>query len=237
MPNFSTIALIACFAYAIESIFGFGGTIIFLGISGFFFDFNSLLKLAMIVGLSSGLAVLIQSYKYVSLKHLIKILIYTIPGALIGTYFISYFASDILIKIFALILIIYGCFNLFFPDIRFPQFLKNFFVILGGFIQGIYTIGGPFVLMGYKDYFSSKQELRSTMAGYFFIINSLRAIFFMFLGGSYLEIVKIYYPIALLVMLSVWLGYFIHKQIPEILFKRLIIIAITLIGVLILFTK
>ncbi len=237
MPNFSTIALIACFAYAIESIFGFGGTIIFLGISGFFFDFNSLLKLAMIVGLSSGLAVLIQSYKYVSLKHLIKILIYTIPGALIGTYFISYFASDILIKIFAIILIIYGCFNLFFPDIRFPQFLKNFFVILGGFIQGIYTIGGPFVLMGYKDYFISKQELRSTMAGYFFIINSLRAIFFMFLGGSYLEIVKIYYPIALLVMLSVWLGYFIHKQIPEILFKKLIIIAITLIGVLILFTK
>ena len=237
MPNFSTIALIACFAYAIESIFGFGGTIIFLGISGFFFDFNSLLKLAMIVGLSSGLAVLIQSYKYVSLKHLIKILIYTIPGALIGTYLISYFVSDILIKIFAIILIIYGCFNLFFPDIRFPQFLKNFFVILGGFIQGIYTIGGPFVLMGYKDYFSSKQELRSTMAGYFFIINTLRAIFFMFLGGSYLEIVKIYYPIALLVMLSVWLGYFIHKQIPEILFKKLIIIAITLIGVLILFTK
>ncbi len=237
MPNFSTIALIACFAYAIESIFGFGGTIIFLGISGFFFDFNSLLKLAMIVGLSSGLAVLIQSYKYVSLKHLIKILIYTIPGALIGTYFISYFASDVLIKIFALILIVYGCFNLFFPDIKFPQFLKNFFVILGGFIQGIYTIGGPFVLMGYKDYFSSKQELRSTMAGYFFIINSLRAIFFVFLGGSYLKIVKMYYPIALLVMLSVWLGYFIHKQIPEILFKRLIIIAITLIGVLILFTK
>ena len=237
MPNFSTIALIACFAYAIESIFGFGGTIIFLGLSGFFFDFNSLLKLAMIVGLSSGLAVLIQSYKYASLKHLIKILIYTIPGALIGTYFISYFASDILIKIFALILIVYGCFNLFFPDIKFPQYLKNFFVILGGFIQGIYTIGGPFVLMGYKDNFSSKQELRSTMAGYFFIINSLRAIFFVFLGGSYLEIVKIYYPIALLVMLSVWLGYFIHKQIPEILFKKLIIIAITLIGVLILFTK
>ena len=237
MPKFSTIALIACFAYAIESIFGFGGTIIFLGISGFFFDFNSLLKLAMIVGLSSGLAVLIQSYKYVSLKHLIKILIYTIPGALIGTYFISYFASDVLIKIFALILIVYGCFNLFFPDMKFPQFLKNFFVILGGFIQGIYTIGGPFVLMGYKDYFSSKQELRSTMAGYFFIINSLRAIFFVFLGGSYFEIVKMYYPIALLVMLSVWLGYFIHKQIPEILFKRLIIIAITLIGVLILFTK
>ena len=55
MPNFSIIAIIACFAYAIESIFGFGGTIIFLGLSGFFFDFNSLLKLAMIVGQQSSL--------------------------------------------------------------------------------------------------------------------------------------------------------------------------------------
>ena len=237
MPNFSIIAIIACFAYAIESIFGFGGTIIFLGLSGFFFDFNSLLKLAMIVGLSSGLAVLIQSYRYVSTKHLIKILIYTTPGALIGTYFINYFTSDVLIKIFALILIVYGCFNLFFPNIIFPQILKKFFVILGGFIQGIYTIGGPFVLMGYKDSFSSKQELRSTMAGYFFIINSLRALFFVFLGGSYLNIVKTYYPIAFLVMFSVWIGYYVHKKIPEDLFKRLIIIAITLIGILIFFTK
>ena len=115
--------------------------------------------------------------------------------------------------------------------------LKKFFVILGGFIQGIYTIGGPFVLMGYKDSFSSKQELRSTMAGYFFIINSLRALFFVFLGGSYLNIVKTYYSIAFLVMLSVWIGYYVHKKIPEDLFKRLIIIAITLIGILIFFTK
>ena len=71
----------------------------------------------------------------------------------------------------------------------------------------------------------------------FFIINSLRALFFVFLGGSYLNIVKTYYPIAFLVMLSVWIGYYFHKKIPEDLFKRLIIIAITLIGILIFFTK
>ena len=73
--------------------------------------------------------------------------------------------------------------------------------------------------------------------GYFFIINSLRALFFVFLGGSYMNIVKTYYPIAFLVMLSVWIGYYVHKKIPEDLFKRLIIIAITLIGILIFFTK
>ncbi len=237
MINFSVIAIIASIAYAIESIFGFGGTIIFLGISGLFYDFNSLLKLAMIVALASGLAVLIQSYKHLSWKHLMRILIYTIPGAIFGTYLITFFSSDLLIKFFALILIVYGCFNLFFPNLIIPNYLKRGLLILGGIIQGIYTIGGPFVLMGYKDNFSSKQELRSTMAGYFFTINSIRAIFFMMLGESYVDIIFSYYPIAILVMVSVWLGYFIHKKIPEILFRKLIIIAITLIGILILLTK
>ena len=178
MPSFSVIAIIACFAYAIESIFGFGGTIIFLGISGLIYDFESLLKLAMIVGLSSGLAVLIQSFKHLSFKYLGIILIYTTPGALIGTMMITYLASGFLIKLFSIILIIYGIINLFFPNIIIPKILKKGLLILGGFIQGIYTVGGPFVLMGFKDNFSSKQELRSTMAGYFFVINSMRALFF-----------------------------------------------------------
>ena len=237
MPSFPIIATIACIAYGIESIFGFGGTIIFLGLSGLFYEFNSLLKLAMIVGLSSGLAVLIQSYKYLSWPHLITILAFTIPGALIGTLLITSMTSEWLIKFFALILIVYACFNLFFPNILIPEKLKKALVVLGGFIQGVYTIGGPFVLMGYKDHFSSKQELRSTMAGYFFIINGLRVIFYILLGGSYVEIVTEYYPIAFMVMISVWLGYLVHREISEVLFKKLIIIAILLIGIIILVTK
>lgn len=237
MPNTVVISLIACLAYGIESIFGFGGTIIFLGISGLLYDFNTLIKIAMVVGLASGLAVLIQSYKHLSYYHLFNILLLTLPGALIGTYLIDYLASQLLIKAFAVMLISYGFFNLIWPKILIPKIIKNLIIILGGLIQGIFTIGGPFVLMGYKDNFENKQELRSTMAGYFFLINSLRAIFFMLIGGSYTEIVINYYPIAILVMISVWLGYLVHRKIPDIMFKNIIIIAITIIGIIILFTK
>ena len=237
MPNTVVISLIACLAYGIESIFGFGGTIIFLGISGLLYDFNTLIKMAMVVGLASGLAVLIQSYKYLSYYHLFNILLLTLPGALIGTYLIDYLASQLLIKAFAVMLISYGFFNLIWPKILIPKIIKNSIIILGGLIQGIFTIGGPFVLMGYKDNFENKQELRSTMAGYFFLINSLRAIFFILIGGSYTEIVISYYPIAILVMISVWLGYLVHRKIPDIMFKNIIIIAITIIGIIILFTK
>ena len=135
MPSFPIIATIACIAYGIESIFGFGGTIIFLGLSGLFFDFNSLLKLAMIVGLSSGLAVLIQSYKHLSWRHLVKILAYTIPGALVGTLLISSITSEWLIKFFAILLIVYACFNLFSsedPKNLLGQFFQNYYFLKPG---------------------------------------------------------------------------------------------------------
>ena len=47
MSSFIIITSIAGFAYFIESIFGFGGTIIFLGLAGFFIEFDLLLKIAM----------------------------------------------------------------------------------------------------------------------------------------------------------------------------------------------
>jgi uncharacterized membrane protein YfcA len=49
--------------------------------------------------------------------------------------------------------------------------------------------------------------------------------------------VSTYYPIAFLVMISVWLGYLVHTRIPELMFRKLIIIAITAIGIIILLTK
>jgi uncharacterized protein len=151
MSSFLTITFIAGFAYFVESIFGFGGTIIFLGISGFFIDFDLLLKIAMFLGLTSGFAILIQSFKHVSFRDLKSILLMTIPGAIIGTYLIDYLQINILLNTFAIILILYGLLNLIYPDLNPHNYIKNGFIYLGGLIQGLFTIGGPFVLMGYKD--------------------------------------------------------------------------------------
>jgi uncharacterized membrane protein YfcA len=52
-----------------------------------------------------------------------------------------------------------------------------------------------------------------------------------------MEIVAEYYPVAFMVMISVWLGYLVHRKISEVLFKKLIIIAILIIGIIILVTK
>ncbi|MDA1283704.1 MAG: sulfite exporter TauE/SafE family protein [Proteobacteria bacterium] len=235
MSSFLIITFIAGFAYFIESIFGFGGTIIFLGISGFFIDFDLLLKVAMFLGLTSGFAILIQSFKHVSFKDLKSILLMTIPGALLGSYLIDYLQINILLNTFAIILIAYGLLNLINPDLNPHNYIKNGFIYLGGLIQGLFTIGGPFVLMGYKDKFINKQQLRSTMAAYFFIINLIRIIQYSLSGNNISFIIHQYYLTSIVIMLCVWSGYLIHTKIPEKIFKKAIIVCVTIIGILILF--
>ncbi len=234
MSSLITITFIAGFAYFIESIFGFGGTIIFLGIAGFFIDFDLLLKIAMFFGLSSGFAILLQSYKYVSYKHLKKILLMTIPGAVLGTFLITYLQVNILLNLFAVILVAYGTLNLMNPNFNPRQSVKYTFVYLGGLIQGLFTIGGPFVIMGYKENFLKKEELRSTMAAYFFIINLIRIVQYFLSGNNISTIITEYYFTSIVIIFCVWFGYFIHVKIPEVIFSKAIVVCITLIGVLIL---
>lgn len=234
MSIFLVITLIAGFSYFIESIFGFGGTIIFLGLSGFFIDFDTLLIIAMFLGLMSGFAILVQSFKHVSFLKLRKILQKTIPGAIVGTYLIEFLQVNILLNLFSLVLILYGLFNLYNPKFNPHKYIKDVFIYLGGLIQGLFTIGGPFILMGFKDNFISKQQLRSTMAAYFFTINLIRLIQYSISGNSISTIIKDYYLTGIVIILCVWIGYFIHIRITEKAFKKTITIFITCIGILIL---
>ena len=105
---------------------------------------------------------------------------------------------------------------------------------MGGFIQGLFTIGGPFVLMGMKDKFKDKRELRSTMAGFFLLINLYRFLQNYFTGGNVIYSFHKYYWLGFFIMIAVWLGYILHLRLPEKLFYKMIVIGITTIGILIL---
>jgi hypothetical protein len=232
----TTIVLIssAFVAYFLESIFGFGGTIIFLGIAGFNIDFKLALEVAMFAGMFSGLAVLIQSYKKINLWHVKKIILLTLPGVIIGTFLIDILQIDLLLKLFSFLLIVYGLLTLLIPKLKLPKWVDKMFVILGGFIQGIFTIGGPFVLMGYKNNFSGKQELRATMAGFFFFINFYRLLQNYFTGGTVIVTFFEYYWLGFFIMIAVWIGYFFHVKIPEKVFYLSMVFGLTTIGFVLL---
>jgi uncharacterized membrane protein YfcA len=225
----------AFIGYLIESIFGFGGTISFLSTSGLFFDFKLLIHLSIYMGIVFSGTIIIQNWHYIEWNHVKKLTLYCLPGYIIGTYLMDVLPSETLLKIFAIFLIAYGLQNILAPNFHPPSFLKKFFVIVGGFIQGLTTTGAPFVIMGCRDEFKDKTSLRASMALFFCIGNIYRFIQNSLTSGSALQATIEYWWICFPLILSAIVGYAIHKKIPEQIFKKLIIILLTLIGIIFLF--
>lgn len=229
------LSLCAFVGYFIESVFGFGGTIAYLSLSGFFFDFKTLIQLSIYMGIVFSGTVIIQNWRHIEWQHVKRITLLCLPGYIIGTYLMDVLPSQILLKIFAAFLVVYGMQNIFLPHLSTPAFLKKILVIIGGFIQGLTTTGGPFIIMGYRDEFKDKTSIRASMAFIFCIGNIYRYLQNSLTSGGAIEATINYWWICFPMILSAILGYAVHKIIPEEIFKRLIVILLTIIGLIFLF--
>ncbi|MBI1326943.1 MAG: TSUP family transporter [Alphaproteobacteria bacterium] len=226
---------LAFIAYFLESIFGFGGTVIFLGAGGFFFDFKFLIVISIYMALVASLTIIIQSWRHIAWKHIGILMLLTLPGLIVGTLMMGQLGSGTLLKVFAVFLILYGVQGIFFPQLVLHHFIGKAFVMMGGFIHGVFTTGGPFVLMGYRENFAGKTELRASMAVFFVLANIWRiAQEGIFQGGEAVKTIIEYWWTAIPIIAAVIAGYFIHLGLPETLFRRAMTIGLMSVGVVFL---
>lgn len=234
LPAPLSLIAIAALSYGIESVFGFGGTVVFLGLSGFFFDFKHMLHIAMVVSAVSSATILAQTWRHIDWRHYARVVLVTLPFVVAGTWLIGVVKGLWLLKAFALLLVAFGLQGLLFPRFQPPKLLAWFFVMAGGFIQGVFTTGGPFILMGYRRFFAHKTELKATMAAFFLSANLWR-IGQVLAAGSLPagELVQALW-LAPAVMLGVWAGHHVHLRLSEQAFQRGLLFCMTVAGALLL---
>ncbi len=86
---------------------------------------------------------------------------------------------------------------------------------IGGFIQGVLGIGGPFFVLGLKSNNIQKTTLRATLSCIFIISNFFRITYLLATKTVSISSVKTFWYVPIPVMLSLWIGYKIHKIIPQ----------------------
>lgn len=234
LPASLLLPAIALSAYFFESVFGFGGTVIFLGLSGLFFDFREMVQLSMVVSATCSAAILVQTWRHFNRKHYLRVLAFSAPFVIIGTWLIGTLQSVWLLKCFAVLLVAYGLQGLLAPKFTPPRSVTYFFVMLGGLIQGVFTTGGPFILMGYRRFFANKTELKATMAAFFLTANIWRMAQTTLDGTTTLAQLSSSLWLAVPVVIGVWLGHLVHVKLPEHLFQRGLLASMTAVGVLLL---
>lgn len=228
------LALLAACGYFFESIFGFGGTVIFLGLGGLVFDFRDMLQVAMVVSATSSATILVQTWRHMNRRHYLRVLALCAPFVVLGTWLIGAAQVTWLLKCFALLLIAYGLQGLLAPRFTPPRSVAYLFVMLGGFIQGVFTTGGPFILMGYRRFFDNKTELKATMAAFFLTANLWRMGQIVIDGTLSGQQLASSLWLAVPVIIGVVLGHRVHLRISEQLFQRGLLVSMTAVGTLLL---
>ena len=228
------ISLVLCFGFCIESIFGFAGTIISLTILSFFFDIKIIVMIMVFVRTIGSTLIFFSDTKSFNKKIYWKILLFGVPGLLIGTVFLKQFSSEVILYIFAGFLLIFSGWTIWSPEFYIPKFLKPFVIFIGGIFGGIFGTAGPFFIAAMKEKFKDKSTMRSTLSILFLTLNFIRIPLYVKDGLLNFEIVLPFWWIIFPLFFTIWLGHKIHVKISERVFRTGVSILLGIAGILML---
>ncbi len=203
------------FGFFIESIVGFGGTLVTFAILGFFYDIKELILIGLYLGTVSSIFIFASDYKIFKKEIFLKSLPFCLAGTILGVLLFINISSPILLKLFGAFLIILSIKTFFFDKIKFPRFLVRKFLVIGGICHGIFGIGGPFFATILKNQFISKSALRTTMAVFFITFNIVRYIQLTATGDFNYNLFFDFWWMPMPLAFAIYYGHKVHIKISE----------------------
>jgi hypothetical protein len=231
------------FASTIQTATGFGGSIFFITLAALVYPIEQLIPIAVILNIYINGYLLFQHSIHIDRIFLLKqILPWTIPGLFIGWLFFSHANTPLLLDTFTVFIIIIASREIILVlrgqskhgSLGLPIVYRSLYLFVGGIVHGIYASGGPLVVYVSSRQIKEKSSFRSTLAALWLILNILLILVYIFSDQIDSDTV-IYSTIAIPILLvSIFLGEYIHKRLNQQKFRLVIYILLLICGIFIL---
>lgn len=199
----------------LQSIYGFGGITIAIAVLALLgVDVYLLLLMGLMVSLVMNLVIFVTSKPSFEPQKLLEICLISLPFSLFGAFLIDYLDPKLLLKLFA-VLILISLFYSFFRS-HVSRYTRYFLVSCAGVAMGVTGTGGPILAVALKDYIREKYEFRSTLITYLLLLNFIKFVQLFHIQHTFTyaqlwEIAWIAIPVALISLL----GSKIHRLISQ----------------------
>jgi len=216
------VLIILLISNLVQSTFSFGGALVALPLLVLFIDARFATALLTIMSFTISVSVVYKSWRSIDLKSASKLIISSFVSIPIGVYFLVTMNEVIIKGMLALTIVLFSALNLL--SVRENKSIKPYYVYGFGFISGLfggaYGMSGPaVVLFGSLSGWNSDQ-FRSTIQSYSLMTNAF-AIASHFIAGNFTkEVVMLYFYAIPILLLSIWIGGYIHKKIPSENYKK-----------------
>lgn len=231
LPYFILFALLA---EILGTVGGFGSSLFFIPIAGYFLDFHSVLGITALFHVSSNLTKIFFFRQGFDKKLLLTIGVPAVLFVILGAYISRFFNSDKLELILSIFLILLSLFFLIFKNIQVKP--NNVNSVTGGVLSGLFAglvgTGGAIRGLTLAAYGLSADVFIATSAIIDLGIDASRSIVYFFNG--YVHYHDLYLiPILLVVsIIGTYIGKKILTKVSDKQFKSLVLVFVLITGII-----
>ena len=217
----------------VQGFTSFGFSLVAIPLLMLFWNVKLIVVVTMTYSLVINSLVVRKFYKFAKFKKILPLIITAILFTFVGINFLQNINEFILKLIVGILLILVGIIN----NLGISFNVKNttrFFIPIGivsGILNGISGISGPPVLMFLSNIKMTKEEFKATLSCYFFILNVVAIVIYFFKGFYDAETINYILKYVVFVVIGTSIGIFTSIKTSEKLFKKIINIAIPILGV------
>lgn len=230
------LALLIFTGFFIQTITGFGSSLIILTFGILCFDLYELLPMVLQFNIVMSFYFLIRFYQYLDLKFLFKfVLVYMGLGFIIGLGFSSYLKHSSLpmTKIFSTLVFTLSLIEIFLLLVKkniqiYHPFYGKIWIFFAGIIHAIFATGGPFLVYGLSHIKIEPFIFRISLLFVWLIFDSLLLFHIPYNREHLIKFIFL----AWILPLSIYLGQRVYEKISLIKFNFLIRLLLMLISII-----
>lgn len=218
----------------IKGFSGFGTALFSVPLLALFLDVKFIVPSFAFIALVGNGYLVVQNRKNIDKKHISIVLVGILIGSLIGTLFLISLAESLLKRVLGAVVVIFAL-KIFFEKQKLKK-IKDVWGVVAGFLGGIsdamFASGGPPVITYLVYKLNSKDLLRASIGGIFFINAIWRIILLTYSGIITTEILEFSIFVIPFLLVGMIVGKKISIKVDFALFKKILAIILIIVGML-----
>jgi uncharacterized membrane protein YfcA len=228
------ISLIFLLAGFIQGLSGFGSALFAMPLLTIFIDVKIAVPLCMLHSFIIASYLSLQLKDYMEREKILPLIVGSLPGIYIGITFLKNAESTLIQMLIGILIISYGIYSLVFhPGPRKIHRIWSYIAGFGtGFIGSAFSAGGPPAIIYTTLTGWSKDHIKATLTGFFFVGSLITALAHAVSGLTSSLVIQYFLISAVFVLSGVIMGSRLYNKINQQAYIRSILISLIILGLM-----
>jgi hypothetical protein len=181
MSSYVLLGFVVFLTHFLEGITGFGCTVLALPFAIMLVGTKQAVPVLLFLALLLAIYIVSLDHKRIVWKEFFKIVVFVGIGLPFGIFTFGYFNENVLRWILGVFMVAVAARGLLsyivrLNESRLPKWVLNLLLVAGGFIHGVFSSGGPLVVIYAKTALADKTNFRATISMLWLTLNTVMLI-------------------------------------------------------------